>query len=157
MSTEPWVIVHRDAPDTEREAAELAEQQYPLRALAVLQYLVAVDGDYDTHGAEAMQMWLNSYAPARNALMRRGLVADRGQRAINERGRQVIVWEPTPAGRVAAVTGDLAPVPTRRRTTRSAAALQDMRQWALCLAEALGEVDPNNPVLADWQASGEAN
>lgn len=94
----PWVIVHRDGPETERVAAEMAEDKYPERALRVIRHLVSVGGDYDSRGAERTGMWLNSYAPARNGLMRRGLVVDSGRRETNARNRLCIVWIASAAG-----------------------------------------------------------
>lgn len=148
-----WVIVHRDAPDTEREAAARAEEQYPQRALLVLRHLIRAGGDFDTRGADAMGMWLNSYAPARNALMRRGLVEDSGRRERNERGRQAIVWVPTAAGRSAARTGDLDVVaPPGRRKRKAEVEVAVLLDWAEVLAEALELVDPTNEVLVAWRA-----
>lgn len=65
----------------------------------VLEYLHSSGGDYDAHGAEATNTWLNSYAPARNWLMREGFVKDSGRKEVNERNRLCKVWELTEKGR----------------------------------------------------------
>lgn len=97
-SKEPYVITHRNAHDTELEAAESARKYYPKRALKVLDYLVRVNGDIDNHGHEAMGMIKDTYAPARNYLMREGYVENTGQRRLNERKRKCIVWGVTDRG-----------------------------------------------------------
>jgi hypothetical protein len=96
---EKWVRVHKDAGDTETAAAEAAELSYTERPMQVMKYLIACGGDFDTHGSDTTNIWLNSYAPARNALMRKGYVRDSGRRGINERGNKAIIWIPTEAGR----------------------------------------------------------
>lgn len=73
--------------------------------MQVLQYLVRVGGDYDQHGAVETNLILNSYAPARNALMRNRYVEDSGERARNERGRKCIIWVPTALGEAMARRG----------------------------------------------------
>lgn len=150
---EPWVTVHRHAPDTERAAANAAAEKYPQRALDVLRYLVSVGGDYDHHGCETMGMIKDSYAPARNALMRNGLVEDSKVRALNVRNRPCIVWVPTEAGRKAAETGDLDTFARpQRRHTKTELTLDAMTEWANVLADELGKADPDNDILAIWRS-----
>lgn len=98
MSDEPYVIPHRDAHDTELEAAAKAEQGYPRTAMRVLAYLVECGGDYDEHGAAETGMIKDSYAPARHYLVRVGLVHDSKLRMRNSRDNNCIVWEATDAG-----------------------------------------------------------
>lgn len=98
LEREEWVRVHKDAGDTELGAAESAKARYPKRPMEVMKYLIDTGGDFDTHGAATTATWLNSYAPARNALMRKGYVRDSGRRAVNERGNKAIIWIPTEAG-----------------------------------------------------------
>ncbi len=98
LEREEWVRVHKNAGDTELSAAESAKLRYPRRPVEVMKHLIDCGGDFDTHGADATKIWLNSYAPARNALMRKGYVRDSGRRAVNERSNKAIIWIPTEAG-----------------------------------------------------------
>lgn len=86
--------VHRNARDTERDAAELiAPKAGTLRRLAYDALLAAPDGLTDLELAARTSKWLYSIAPRRVELVRAGLVIDSGIRRPGPTGARAIVWK----------------------------------------------------------------
>ncbi len=97
---DPGPNVHKNAKDTELEAAEfIATKVTGLRLQALQSLTSAQPGLTGSQVAERMGAWLYSVKPRLTELQRMGLVEDSGERDKNERGRQEVVWRITPAGR----------------------------------------------------------
>lgn len=91
---------HRDAPDTEVEAAvRIAPRVTGLRRKALLVLAQAARGRTGEQVAETMDEWLYSVKPRITELVRMGLVEDSGRRSLNRRKRQEIIWQITDKGR----------------------------------------------------------
>ena len=91
---------HRDAPDTEVEAAvRIAPRVTGLRRKALLVLAEAERGSTGEQVAETMDEWLYSVKPRLTELARMGLIEDSGRRQLNRRKRQEIIWQITEKGR----------------------------------------------------------
>ena len=92
---------HRNAPDTEREAAEKIAPRVTGLRLKVLSAL-ADKGEVGATGeviTNILGEWLYSVKPRITELSRYGLVEDSGRRVMNSRKRNEIVWVITESGR----------------------------------------------------------
>ena len=92
---------HRNAPDTEREAAEKIAPRVTGLRLKVLSAL-ADKGEIGATGeviTNILGEWLYSVKPRITELARMGLVEDSGRRVMNSRKRREIVWVITESGR----------------------------------------------------------
>lgn len=84
--------------DTQLDAGEAAATAAPVARERVLEALrqARLAGDIgltDTEIARVTGLYLNTAAPSRFALVKRGLVRDSGERRVNARGRKMIVWQ----------------------------------------------------------------
>ena len=96
---DPGPNVHKNAKDTERQAAEfIATKVTGLRLQALQSLASAQPGLTGSQVADKMDAWLYSVKPRLTELQNMGLAQDSGARAKNDRGRQEVVWEITPAG-----------------------------------------------------------
>lgn len=92
-------MVHKNAKDTERMAAEfIAPKVTGLRLKALQSLAAAPSGLTGSQVADKMNAWLYSVKPRLTELQNMGLVQDSGERQPNERNRQEVVWQITPAG-----------------------------------------------------------
>ena len=92
---------HRNAPDTEREAAEKIAPRVTGLRLKVLSAL-RDEGETGATGeviTNILGEWLYSVKPRITELARMGLVEDSGRRVMNSRKRREIVWIITESGR----------------------------------------------------------
>lgn len=92
---------HRNAPDTEREAAEKIAPRVTGLRLKVLSAL-RDEGEAGATGeviTNILGEWLYSVKPRITELARMGLVEDSGRRVLNSRKRREIVWVITESGR----------------------------------------------------------
>jgi len=92
---------HRNAPDTEREAAEKIAPRVTGLRLKVLSAL-RDEGEAGATGeviTNILDEWLYSVKPRITELARMGLVEDSGRRVMNSRKRREIVWIITESGR----------------------------------------------------------
>ena len=97
---DPGPNVHKNAKDTERQAAEFIAVKVTGLRLSALQSLAAApSGLSSTQVVRSVRAYEYSVKPRITELCRMGLAVDSGRRATNYRGRQEIVWEITPAGR----------------------------------------------------------
>lgn len=101
MEVDIKTMYHRNAPDTEREAAEKIAPRVTGLRLKVLSALA----DKRENGATGevitniLGEWLYSVKPRITELARYGLVEDSGRRVMNSRKRNEIVWQITESGR----------------------------------------------------------
>jgi predicted ArsR family transcriptional regulator len=98
------VYIPHDPTDTQVEAAQAASHHAKYSRELVIAALKAAEmegvlGLNDIEIASVTGLYLNTAAPSRFALMKKGLVEDSGQRRKNERGRNMIVWRLTAKGR----------------------------------------------------------
>ena len=92
--------VHKDARDTEIEAAEcVAPKVTGLRLKALTALRDAPAGLTGSQVAQKMDAWLYSVKPRLTELDRMKLVEDSQRREKNDRGRKEVVWQITAAGR----------------------------------------------------------
>jgi len=92
-------LVHKNAKDTERMAAEfIAPKVTGLRLKALQSLAAAPSGLTGSQVADKMNAWLYSVKPRLTELQNMGLVQDSGERQLNERNRAEVVWQITPAG-----------------------------------------------------------
>ena len=92
--------VHKDARDTEIEAAEfVAPKVTGLRLKALIALRDAPAGLTGSQVAQKMDAWLYSVKPRLTELDRMKLVEDSQRREKNDRGRKEVVWQITGAGR----------------------------------------------------------
>ena len=92
-------LVHKNAKDTERMAAEFIAPKVTGLRLETLQSLAAApSGLTGSQVADNMGAWIYSVKPRLTELQNMGLAVDSGARAKNERNRQEVVWQITPAG-----------------------------------------------------------
>jgi len=94
-------MYHRNAPDTEREAAEKIAPRVTGLRLKVLSAL-RDEGETGATGeviTNILGEWLYSVKPRITELARMGLVEDSGRRVMNSRKRNEIVWQITESGR----------------------------------------------------------
>ncbi len=92
---------HRNAPDTEVEAAEKIAPRVTGLRLKALSALRDAGGQGAT-GEEITNIlgeWIYSVKPRITELSRYGLVEDSGRRVMNSRKRREIVWVITQKGR----------------------------------------------------------
>jgi hypothetical protein len=91
---------HRDARDTEVEAAAMIAPRAGTWRRRVLEAIAAAgaDGrtDWELHGELGGNLY--TVAPRRVELERDGWIADAGERRTTNNGRRAIVWRLTPAG-----------------------------------------------------------
>ena len=93
------VLVHKNAKDTERLAAEFIQPRVTGLRLKTLQSLAAApSGLTGSQVADNMDAWIYSVKPRLTELQNMGLAVDSGARAKNNRNRQEVVWQITPAG-----------------------------------------------------------
>ena len=96
---DPGPNVHKNARDTEREAAEfIAPKVTGLRLKALQSLASAQSGLTGSQVAEKMDAWIYSVKPRLTELDRMGLIKDGERREKNERGRHEVVWQITDAG-----------------------------------------------------------
>jgi hypothetical protein len=101
MEVDIKTMYHRNAPDTEREAAEKIAPRVTGLRLKVLSAL-ADKGETGATGeviTNILGEWLYSVKPRITELSRYGLVEDSGRRVMNSRKRNEIVWQITESGR----------------------------------------------------------
>ncbi len=101
MEVDIKTMYHRNAPDTEREAAEKIAPRVTGLRLKVLSAL-ADKGEIGATGeviTNILGEWLYSVKPRITELARYGLVEDSGRRVMNSRKRNEIVWKITESGR----------------------------------------------------------
>jgi len=92
-------LVHKNAKDTERLAAEFIAPKVTGLRLKTLQSLAAApSGLTGSQVADNMDAWIYSVKPRLTELQNMGLAVDSGARAKNNRNRQEVVWQITPAG-----------------------------------------------------------
>ena len=92
--------VHKDARDTEIEAAEfVAPKVTGLRFKALTALRDAPAGLTGSQVAQKMGAWIYSVKPRLTELDRMRLVEDSQRREKNDRGRKEVVWQITAAGR----------------------------------------------------------
>ena len=92
-------LVHKNAKDTERMAAEfIAPKVTGLRLKALQSLAAAPSGLTGSQVADKMTAWLYSVKPRLTELQNMGLAEDSGERKLNERNRPEVVWQITPAG-----------------------------------------------------------
>ena len=92
-------MVHKNAKDTERMAAEFIAPKVTGLRLKTLQSLAAApSGLTGSQVADKMNAWIYSVKPRLTELQNMGLVQDSGERQPNERNRPEVVWQITPAG-----------------------------------------------------------
>jgi hypothetical protein len=102
MEVDIKTMYHRNAPDTEREAAEKIAPRVTGLRLKVLSAL-ADKGEVGATGeviTNILGEWLYSVKPRITELSRYGLVEDSGRRVMNSRKRNEIVWQITESGKV---------------------------------------------------------
>lgn len=85
---------HRDAPDTEVDAATLIRPRAGILRALVLDTFAAVwpDGLTDPELAEATGKYLYTVAPRRNELRSDGWLEETSQRRSTDHGRKAVVW-----------------------------------------------------------------
>ncbi len=101
MEVDIKTMYHRNAPDTEREAAEKIAPRVTGLRLKVLSAL-ADKGEIGATGeviTNILGEWIYSVKPRITELARYGLVEDSGKRVKNSRKRNEIVWQITESGR----------------------------------------------------------
>jgi len=101
MEVDIKTMYHRNAPDTEREAAEKIAPRVTGLRLKVLSAL-RDEGETGATGeviTNILGEWLYSVKPRITELARYGLVEDSGRRVMNSRKRNEIVWQITESGR----------------------------------------------------------
>jgi hypothetical protein len=96
------VYMPQDATDTQIEAAAAARHSATAAREQVILALMAaraegIVGLTDLEIAAVTGLYLNTAAPSRNTLVKRGKVEDSGLRRKNERGRNMIVWKLVPS------------------------------------------------------------
>ena len=92
-------MVHKNAKATERMAAEfIAPKVTGLRLKALQSLAAAPSGLTGSQVADNMDAWIYSVKPRLTELQNMGLAVDSGARAKNNRNRQEVVWQITPAG-----------------------------------------------------------
>ena len=92
-------MVHKNAKDTERLAAEFIAPRVTGLRLKTLQSLAAIpSGLTGSQVADKIGAWIYSVKPRLTELQNMGLAEDSGARAKNERGRQEVVWQITTNG-----------------------------------------------------------
>lgn len=91
---------HKNAPDTEVEAAEKVAPRVTGLRLKVLQSLHRTpNGATGEEITDRINEWLYSVKPRITELARYGLVKDSGHRVKNSRNRNEIVWVITEEGK----------------------------------------------------------
>lgn len=101
MEVDIKTMYHRNAPDTEREAAEKIAPRVTGLRLKVLSAL-RDEGETGATGeviTNILGEWIYSVKPRITELARYGLVEDSGRRVMNSRKRNEIVWQITESGR----------------------------------------------------------
>jgi len=101
MEVDIKTMYHRNASDTEREAAEKIAPRVTGLRLKVLSAL-RDEGETGATGeviTNILGEWLYSVKPRITELARYGLVEDSGRRVMNSRKRNEIVWQITESGR----------------------------------------------------------
>ncbi len=85
---------HKNAADTEVEAAQKIAPKAPILRIKVLQYLQSKGtvGATGEQVAEGIDEWLYSVKPRITELVRADRVIDSGRRIKNSRNRNEIVW-----------------------------------------------------------------
>ena len=97
------IYMPHNPTDTQEEAAAAASigakraRERVARALADARK-EGMTGLTDIETSFVTDLYLNTAAPSRFALVKKGLAEDSGQRRLNERGRKMIVWQLTPEG-----------------------------------------------------------
>lgn len=90
---------HKNAGDTEVEAAKLVAPRVTGLRLKVLRYLSQYGASTGTEAAIGTDEWLYSVKPRLTELAEYGMVEDTGQRKKNQRNRQEIIWQITQKGK----------------------------------------------------------
>ena len=92
-------LVHKNAKDTERLAAEFIAPKVTGLRLKTLQSLAAApSGLSSSQVVQKVNAYEYSVKPRLTELQNMGLAVDSGARAKNNRNRQEVVWQITPAG-----------------------------------------------------------
>ena len=92
-------LVHKNAKDTERMAAEfIAPKVTGLRLKALQSLAAAPSGLSSSQVVQKVGAYEYSVKPRLTELQNMGLVVDSGERETNLRNRQEVVWQITPAG-----------------------------------------------------------
>jgi hypothetical protein len=99
MKVDIKTMHHRDAPDTEVEAAEKVAPRVTGLRLKTLRYLSQYGAATGEEVAAGLDEWLYSVKPRITELARYGLVQDSGERKLNVRKRREIIWQITEAGK----------------------------------------------------------
>ena len=93
------VLVHKNAKDTERLAAEFIQPKVTGLRLKTLQSLAAApSGLSSSQVVQKVNAYEYSVKPRLTELQNMGLVVDSGERETNLRNRQEVVWQITKAG-----------------------------------------------------------
>ena len=93
------VLVHKNAKDTERLAAEFIQPRVTGLRLKTLQSLAAApSGLSSSQVVQKVNAYEYSVKPRLTELQNMGLIVDSGERATNLRNRQEVVWQITKAG-----------------------------------------------------------
>lgn len=100
MEVDIKTMHHRNAPDTEVEAAEKIAPRVTGLRLKALRALrdAGQDGATGEEVTTILDEWLYSVKPRITELVRHGLVEDSGRRVLNSRKRREIVWVITQQG-----------------------------------------------------------
>ena len=92
-------LVHKNAKDTERLAAEfIAPKVTGLRLKALQSLAAAPSGLSSSQVVQKVNAYEYSVKPRLTELQNMGLAVDSGARAKNNRNRQEVVWQITSAG-----------------------------------------------------------
>ena len=91
-------LVHKNAKDTEIQAAEVVAPKVTGMRLRVLQALDVQGAMTGSQLTDHLDAWINSVKPRLTELQGMGLVEDSGQRQKNPRGNQEVVWRITNRG-----------------------------------------------------------
>lgn len=99
MKVDIKTMHHRDARDTEVEAAEKVAPRVTKLRLKTLNYLAQYGPATGEEVATGLDEWLYSVKPRITELARYNLVEDSGNRKLNVRKRREIIWQITQAGK----------------------------------------------------------
>ena len=85
---------HNAPPGTSLVAADQIAEHAPTQEALVFEHILSCgrSGSTDDEGEQALGIKPQSYTPRRNALVKRQLVVDSGERRPTESGRPAAVW-----------------------------------------------------------------